>query len=158
MRNLSAKVVGLVLVALLALLGLVVLAVVQGRWDALLVGVIGVAGVGVGVVVSQGRSEQAVRLKRVAAKLDVVVKGVSRLEDAPVLRMAEGSQERQIAETAARFDWLARRHTEQAAALEVFRGELEGLIQRQHREVLARLELGRDGSVSAGDDQGIVGS
>jgi len=168
MRNLSIRVVGLVAVALLAILALAVMSVVEGRYDLLLVGLIGVVGVGLGVIVRQAQVAQATQLKQVIAKLDqlaVLAQGIPRLEEtqASSPRMLDGSQERQLAETAARFDWLARRHREQAEHLDGFLAELQATIARQHQEVVAQLQSPHDRGAAATSDQagdglGTVGS
>jgi hypothetical protein len=58
MRNLSIRLVGLAAVALLAILVLAIMSVVEGRYDLLLVGLIGVVGVGLALTAA-GVSDQA---------------------------------------------------------------------------------------------------
>lgn len=161
MRNLSIRVVGLVAVALLAILALAVMSVVEGRYDLLLVGLIGVVGVGLGVIVRQAQAAQAVQLKQVITKVDQLAQlaqGIPRLEEtqASSPRMLDGSQERQLAETAARFDWLARRHREQAEHLDGFLAELQATIARQLQSPPDRGVAAT--SDQAGDGQRTVGS
>jgi hypothetical protein len=77
--------------------------------------------------------------------------------------MLDGSQERQLAETAARFDWLARRHREQAEHLDGFLAELQVTIARQYQDVVVQLQSPQDNAAAAasgqaGDGQGTVGS
>ncbi|HEY3407851.1 MAG TPA: hypothetical protein VGK53_06750 [Propionicimonas sp.] len=168
MRNLSIRVVGLVAVAMLAILILAIVSVVEGRYDVLLVGLIGVVGVGLGLTVRQAQAAQAAQLRQVIAKVDqvaVLAKGIARLEEtqASSPRMLDGSQERQLAETAARFDWLARRHREQAEHLDGFLAELQATVAGQHQDVVAQLQSPQDRGAAAtsdqaGDGQGTVGS
>ena len=168
MKNLSTRVVALASVAMLALIGLAVLSVVQGRYDVLLVGLIAVVGVGLGLTVRQAQVAQAAQLKQVLTKVDQLTElaqGIPRLEEtqASSPRMLDGSQERQLAETAARFDWLARRHLEQAEHLDGFLAGLKGTIAQQHQDVVAQPQPPHDragvaGSAQAVDGQGTVGS
>ena len=168
MKTLSVKVVALAAVAMLALLGLAVLSVLQGRYDMLLVGLIGVVAVGLGLTIRQTQAAQAAQLKRVATKVDQLAElaqGIARLEDtqASSPRLLDGSEEGRVAETAARFDWLARRHLEQAERLDGFLTQLDATIARQHQDVLAQLQSPRTGAATSavaqlGDGEGTVGS
>ena len=142
MRNLRGKTAALLGVAALALLALLVLGIIQGRYDTLLVGVIAFVAV---VFASQsqatGVQKSIDKLAKNTSRIAQVADGVARLEDTVTSspRMLEGSQERQIAETAARFDWLARKHTEQAERLDAFTRELDATLARQREEILTLL-------------------
>lgn len=158
MRNLRGKAAVLVGVAALALLALIVLAIVQGRYDTLLVGVIASAGVLL-IAVRTGTSPALQRsvdkLTKQTAGIARVAEGVARLEDTVTATptMLEGSQERQLAETAARFDWLARRHTEDAERQAALRQELAETFARQHAELLALLQNRQAGADTAGPSE-----
>ncbi len=168
MRNLSIRVVGLLAVALLAIVILAVMSVVDGHYDLLLVGLIGVVVVGLGLIVRQAQVAQAAQLKSVITKVEELARlaqGIPRLEENQVgsPRMLDGSQERLVAETAARFDWLARRHREQAEHLDGFLAELQATIAGQHQDVVAQLQSPQDRGAAATSDQagdgvGTVGS
>jgi hypothetical protein len=145
MKNLSGRLIALVAVGLLALLGLVVLSVAQARYELLLVALLGGVGIGLALAIHQKQVAQSGQLRRVVAKLDQVAQlaqGIPRLEDTVTgsPRMLEGSQERQLAETAARFDWLARRHLDIAEQLDTFLQQLEATVATQHQDVLAQLQ------------------
>lgn len=166
MKNLSAREVALSAVAALALLGLVVLSIVQARYELLAIGVIGGAGIGLAVAIRRALVAQAARLGRIDAEVKRIAalsEGIRRLEDLFVSppQMLVGSQERQIAETAARFDWLARRQGEQAEHLDAFLAALEATLARQHEDLLARLDPQNTASVPAVNqvsaNQGTVG-
>lgn len=162
MRNLRGKSAALLGVAAVALLALLVLGIIQGRYDALLIGVIAFIGV---VFASQpqaaGVQKSIDKLTKNTSRIAQVADGVARLEDtvASSPRMLDGSQERQIAETAARFDWLARRHTEQAERLDAFARELDASLARQREEILTLLRSQGSGSAapSTGPDSGTAG-
>lgn len=143
MKNLPRKAIALLGVAAFALLGLVVLAITQARYDTLLVGLIAFI-----CTVFAARSGSAAprrsvdRLMTGPGGLKQIAAGVARLEHTATSspRMLEGSSERQIAETAARFDWLARRHTAEAERLDAFMRDLEATVARQHEEIVAQLK------------------
>lgn len=147
MKNLSVRVVALAAVGMLALLVLAVVAIVQGHYDLLLVALAGGAGIGLALVIHQKQVAQSAQLRSLAKKIDGIAHlahGIPRLEETVTgsPRMLEGSQERQIAETAARFDWLARRQTEQDERLDAFESSLEAALARRHDELLALLKPG----------------
>lgn len=143
MKNLPRRAIALLGVAAFALLGLVVLAIAQGLYDTLLVGLIAFICTLLTARSSTAGGRQSVdRLVNGTAGLKQIAAGVARLEhtvtSSPV--MLDGSSERQIAETAARFDWLARRHATEADRLDAFMKDLEATVARQHEEVIAQIE------------------
>lgn len=159
MKRLSKKVVALTAIAVLSLAGLAVLAIVSGRYDSLLVGLIAATGVGVLVLNHQALTAQAGQLRKLTIRQNRLIelaKGIGRLEGrfASSPRMLEGSPERQIAETAARFDWLARRHVEDAERLDSFMDDLESSLVRRHEELLAQLHAQSSVERASVDDPG----
>lgn len=156
MKNLSTRVVALAAVGLLALLVLAALWLAQGRYELLLVALAGGVGIGLALVIHAQQVANSAQLRKLAAKVDRLTDlahGIPRLEEtvASSPRMLEGSQERQIAETAARFDWLARRHSEEAERLDAFKTSLEETLSQRHEEILALLQAG-DASTEPGTD------
>ncbi len=155
MRKLSSRLIALAAVGVLALLGLAVMSVAQARYELLLIALVGGVGIGLALAIHQKQVAQSAQLRRVVAKLDHVAQlaeGIPRLEDTVTgsPRMLEGSEERQIAETAARFDWLARRHLDIAEQLDTFLQQIEATVSAQHQDVLAQLQSqqGTAGSAS----------
>jgi hypothetical protein len=147
MRYVSTRVAALAAVGVLALLVLVVVSIVQAHYDLLLVALAGGAGIGLALLIHQKQAAHAAQLRKLATKVDRLThlaRGIPRLEDTVTSspRMLEGSQERQIAETAARFDWLARRQSEEAERLDAFAGSLEATLTRRHEQILALLQAG----------------
>ncbi|WP_203136351.1 hypothetical protein [Microbacterium sp. JZ31] len=100
MRQLPTKILAVAAVALLAFLALLPLALVTSGWTALLLGVIGMCLLGLLLFVIR---EQRAASRAQTARLKAVEEAVRR-------RGVE--QDNQIAETAARFDWIARRQAE----------------------------------------------
>ena len=143
MKNLPRKAIALLGVASLALLGLVVLAIIQGHYDTLLVGLIAfICTLFAARSDTAGPRRSVDRLMTGTNGLKQIAAGVARLEHTVTSspRMLDGSSERQIAETAARFDWLARRHATEAERLDTFMRDLEATVARQHEEVVAQLK------------------
>ncbi len=140
MRKLPRKAIALTGVAVLALLGLLILAIARGSYDVLLLGLIAFIGVlfaAFGDFIRGRRSGD-----RGTAELRRVAAAVARVENTVTSspRMLDGSSERQIAETAARFDWLARRHEAEAERLDTFMNAVEATLARHQDEVVARLD------------------
>lgn len=147
MKNLSTRVAALAAVGVLVVLVLAAMSIAQGRYELLLVALAGGVGIGLALVIHARQVADSTQLRKLAAKVDRLTQlahGIPRLEEtvASSPRMLEGSQERQIAETAARFDWLARRHSEEAERLDAFKSSLEDTLARRHEEILALLQAG----------------
>ncbi len=160
MRNLPRRAFALLGVATIALLGLIALAVTQGHYDTLLVGLIAFIGTLFTARGGSSGSRRSVdRLMTGANGLKQIAAGVARLEHTVTSspRMLEGSSERQIAETAARFDWLARRHAAEAERLTTFMRELEATVARQHEDVVGLL-TSRHGPTDAAPAAGSEGA
>lgn len=119
-KRLGRRTTVLVAVVGAALVALTVLVVLRGTWELLLIAVIAV---GAAVISAQwavsGLQRPGRSLAPIASGLDKLRKAVDRIEDTVTSspRMLDGSQERQIAETAARFDWIARQQAEILALL-----------------------------------------
>ena len=152
MKNLPRKALALLAVAALALVGLVVLAIVRGTYEALLVGLIAFIGT---LFAARGNTaglqRSVARLTSGPTGLKRIAAGVARLEHTVTAspKMLEGSTERQIAETAARFDWLARRHEAEAERLDSFMRDLEATVARNHDDLVAQLHAGQAGVAPA---------
>ena len=153
MKNLSSRLIALAAVGVLALLGLAILSIVEARYEFLFIALAGGAGIGLALVLQHKQVAQSAQLKELGAKVDQVAqlaRGIARLEDTVTgsPRMLEGSPERQIAETAARFDWLARKHLEIAEQLDAFLLQIEATVAAQHEDVLAQIK-GQQGTAGS---------
>ncbi len=157
MKNLPRKALALLAVAALALMGLVALAIVRGTYEALFVGLIAFIGTLLAARGNTAGLQRSVdRLTSGPAGLKRIAAGVARLEHTVTAspRMLEGSTERQVAETAARFDWLARRHEAEAERLDTFMRDLEATVTRNHEDLVTQLHALRAGADAAPSDAG----
>ena len=110
MRRVSKKVLAVAAVAALAFLVLFIVVIVTGDWATLLIGVISLSLLALLVVMIRGQREQREMLKSLRGRVNEISRRLDDMAGGPVTEAS--SRDQQIAQTAARFDWIARRQAE----------------------------------------------